>query len=110
MQEPIALGYRLRLLGLAQGFEALGTHRYALLLTIDREAGPLDVDVPTALGVAHGVADVVSKLRPTAANLALGHGNTSLANENPGAQRLGAESRLNERYVSIAYSNLQTGA
>jgi hypothetical protein len=93
MQEPIALGYRLRLLGLAEGLEALGTHGHTLLLAIDCQAGPLDVDVPTTLGVAHGVADIVSKLWPSTADLALGHGDTSLANENPEAQRHGVQSR-----------------
>ena len=73
MQEPIALGYRLRLLGLVEGLETLGTHGHALLFAIDRQTGPLDVDVPTALGVAHGVADIVSELWPTTADLALGH-------------------------------------
>jgi hypothetical protein len=64
-----------------------------LLLAINRKTGPLDVDVPTALGVAHRVADVVSKLGPATANLALGHSDTSLANENPEAQRHGVQSR-----------------
>ncbi len=56
--------------------------------TVDATCG-----VPTALDVAHRVADVVSKLGPATADLALGHGDTSLANENPEAQRHGVQSR-----------------
>lgn len=93
MQEPIALGYRLRLLSFVEGLETLGTHCHALLFTIDRQVGPLNIDVPTALGMTHGVADIVSELWPTTADLALGHSDTSLANENPEAQRHGVQSR-----------------
>ena len=79
MQEPIALGYRPSLASLAHGLDAAGTHGHAARLAIYGDRGLLNVRVPTALGVAHGVAHIVTELRSTAANLTFCHlNNTSL--------------------------------
>ena len=69
MQEPIALGYRPSLAGLAHGLDAAGAHGHAARLAVNGDRGLLNVRVPTALCVAHGVAHIVAELRSTAANL-----------------------------------------
>ena len=77
-QEPIALGYRLFLPSLAHRPQALSAHCHAAGFAANHHLGPLHIEVPAALGVAHRVADIVPKLGLSAANLTLGHGNTSL--------------------------------
>ena len=79
MQEPIALGYRPSLAGLAHGLDAAGAHGHAARLAIYGDRGLLNVQVPATLCVAHGVAYIVTELRSTAANLTFCHlDNTSL--------------------------------
>ena len=69
MQEPIALGYRPSLAGLAHGLDATRAYGHAARLASHGDRGLLNVRVPAALCVAHGVAHIVTELRSTAANL-----------------------------------------
>ncbi len=58
---------------LLPGLQALGAEVEMLFDPIFNQADTLDVSVPAAPGMAHGMADVVSKLWPLAATVALGH-------------------------------------
>jgi hypothetical protein len=59
--------------GLLAGLDAARAHVHTLLDAVFDQANPLHIRLPGALGMAHGVADVVSKLRPLAAHITLGH-------------------------------------
>lgn len=61
--------------------EALRTEVDVLLGPVFGDMHPLYVGVPAALGVPHGMAHVIAKLRPLAATIALGHLNTPCMTE-----------------------------
>ncbi len=58
---------------LLPGLQALSAEVEMLFNPILNQAYALDVCVPAAPGMAHGMTDVVSKLWPLAATIALGH-------------------------------------
>jgi hypothetical protein len=62
-----------QLLCLLPGLQALCAEVKMLLDPVIHQAHTLHVRVPAALGVAHRVTDIVSKLWPLAATITLGH-------------------------------------
>jgi hypothetical protein len=60
-------------LHLLAGLQALRTDVHALLDAIRGDSHALKVRVEAPLGMPHGVTDVVSELRPLAANFTPGH-------------------------------------
>jgi hypothetical protein len=61
------------LLALLPRLQALRTEVDVLLDPVDQHPGALHVRIPAALCMAHGVANIVTKLRPFAATFTLGH-------------------------------------
>ena len=59
--------------GFLPGLHALGAQVNAFLDASHGHVDTLQVDVPTTLGMAHGVTDIVAELWPFAATVALGH-------------------------------------
>jgi len=71
---PAACNYGKTVSGsLLHRFDAVRADVDSSLDAVDRQAHALNVGFPDALGVAHGMADIVPKLWPLAANFTLGH-------------------------------------
>lgn len=71
---PAACSYGKTVSGsLLHRFDAVRADVNFPLDAVYRQAHALNVGFPDALCVAHGVADIVSKLWPLAANFTLGH-------------------------------------
>jgi hypothetical protein len=64
---------RVVLLSFLPGLDALGAHVDLFLDAVLHDAHSLNIGVPAALRMAHGVADIITELWPLAADFTPGH-------------------------------------